>query len=69
MLAVIRNSSNQVVGDVFLSAWVFTSGDKLSITFLKVQWEEVLAREVWYVRDIVSTATVNGESEIVTPVL
>ena len=59
-------SSKQAVGDIFLSAWVFTSGDKLTITFLKIRWEEVLAREVWYVREIVSIhCIVKGESDVV----
>uniref|UniRef100_A0A8C4H2B9 Protein JBTS17 n=1 Tax=Dicentrarchus labrax TaxID=13489 RepID=A0A8C4H2B9_DICLA len=31
----------ETIGDVCLSAFVFTSGKKLMITFLKIQWEEV----------------------------
>ncbi|XP_076876883.1 ciliogenesis and planar polarity effector 1 isoform X2 [Brachyhypopomus gauderio] len=31
---------SQAVGDVCLSAFVFTSGEHLIVTFLKVQWEE-----------------------------
>ncbi|XP_051268723.1 ciliogenesis and planar polarity effector 1 isoform X1 [Dicentrarchus labrax] len=30
----------ETIGDVCLSAFVFTSGKKLMITFLKIQWEE-----------------------------
>ncbi|CAL8321801.1 unnamed protein product [Lota lota] len=58
---------NEAVGDVFLSAWVFTSGDKLSITFLKVQWEEVLAREVCCVDYSVKWATKTYPMPSLTP--
>lgn len=30
----------QILGDVCLIAFVFCSGEQLSITFLKLQWEE-----------------------------
>lgn len=37
----------QVMGDVCLSAFVFTSGKKLVITCLKIQWEEGPMRVEW----------------------
>ncbi|KAF7700988.1 ciliogenesis and planar polarity effector 1 isoform X2 [Silurus meridionalis] len=32
---------SQAVGDVCLSAFVFTAGEQLIVTFLKIQWEEI----------------------------
>lgn len=37
----------QVMGDVCLSAFVFTSGKKLVITCLRIQWEEGPMRVEW----------------------
>ncbi|KAJ3604992.1 hypothetical protein NHX12_027043 [Muraenolepis orangiensis] len=48
---------NEAVGDVFLSVFVFASGDKLSVTFLQVQWEEGVARGVGCVDYSVKWAT------------
>ncbi|XP_029921144.1 ciliogenesis and planar polarity effector 1 isoform X2 [Myripristis murdjan] len=34
----------EAIGDTCLSAFVFTSGEKLTVTFLKIQWDEGHAR-------------------------
>ncbi|KAL7848306.1 hypothetical protein AOLI_G00230240 [Acnodon oligacanthus] len=37
---------SQAVGDVCLSAFVFTSGEELIVTFLKIQWEQTWERKL-----------------------
>ncbi|XP_036450987.1 ciliogenesis and planar polarity effector 1 [Colossoma macropomum] len=37
---------SQAVGDVCLSAFVFTSGEQLIVTFLKIQWEQTWERKL-----------------------
>ncbi|KAM4634088.1 ciliogenesis and planar polarity effector 1 [Polymixia lowei] len=57
----------EAMGDVCLSAFVFTSGEKLTVTFLKIQWDEGHANRVGSVRYSVRWATKTYPMSRLTP--